>query len=114
MAGNEPLVIARGGISGLFPYSSQPAYSIAKSASLSGTALWCDVHLTKDGFGICLPDIKMDNCTDISQFYPNEKSDHLLNNVLVSGWFPVDYDMADLTNVTCKLETPFQSLYGIL
>ncbi|CAA7407209.1 unnamed protein product [Spirodela intermedia] len=100
LTGDEPLVVARGGISGLFPYSSEAAYSIAKTDSLSSTLLWCDVHLTKDNVGICLPDIKMDNCTDISALYPDEKKDHLLNNVLVSGWFPVDYDMADLTNVT--------------
>ncbi|CAA6670160.1 unnamed protein product [Spirodela intermedia] len=119
LTGDEPLVVARGGISGLFPYSSEAAYSIAKTDSLSSTLLWCDVHLTKDNVGICLPDIKMDNCTDISALYPDEKKDHLLNNVLVSGWFPVDYEMADLTNVTLlqgiyTRTDRFDGQYGIL
>ena len=53
----------------MFPDSSEDAYRFVQYASLPDTILYCDVRLTKDELGICLPDIKMDNCTDIADIY---------------------------------------------
>ena len=53
----------------MFPDSSEDAYGFVQYASSPATILYCDVRLTKDEFGICLPDIKMDNCTDIADIY---------------------------------------------
>ncbi|VAI46282.1 unnamed protein product [Triticum turgidum subsp. durum] len=98
LSGDAPAVIAKGGFSGLFPDSSDPAYLFA--ASNQDSAQWCDVRLTKDGVGICLPDIKMDNCTTISDLFPKGKKTYRVNGVSMTGWFSVDYNSIDLTNVT--------------
>uniref|UniRef100_A0ACD5YW73 Uncharacterized protein n=1 Tax=Avena sativa TaxID=4498 RepID=A0ACD5YW73_AVESA len=98
LSGNPPVVIAKGGFSGLFPDSSDNAYGFA--AGSQDSALWCDFRLTKDDLGICLPDIKMDNCTTISDVFPKGKNTYRVNGVSTTGWFPVDYDAAQLGNVT--------------
>ncbi|KAI3973892.1 hypothetical protein MKX01_030468, partial [Papaver californicum] len=96
---NEPLVIARGGFSGLLPDSSSAAYGIAMSTSSPNVVLWCDVQLTKDAVGICLPDLKLDNSTNIADFSPNTSSTYLVNGVSTKGWFTVDHDMDFLQNI---------------
>ncbi|CAA6661574.1 unnamed protein product [Spirodela intermedia] len=96
----EPLVIAKGGHSGLYPDSSLQGYGTAKDYSLPSASLWCDVRLTKDGFGICLPELTMDNCTDISNWYPNGAKNYTVNGVPQRGWFSVDYSLDDLYSVT--------------
>ncbi|RZC89868.1 hypothetical protein C5167_035863 [Papaver somniferum] len=93
LSGNEPLVIARGGFSGLLPDSSEDAYNFAMLTSLPNVVLWCDVQLTKDAVGICFPDLKLNNATDIELASPNTSSTYLVNGVSTQGWFTVDYDM---------------------
>ncbi|PIA38334.1 hypothetical protein AQUCO_02800188v1 [Aquilegia coerulea] len=93
LSGDAPLVIARGGFSGLFPDSSSYAYNFAMSTSLPDVVLWCDVQLTKDGVGICLPNLLLNNITSISG--PGEKT-YSVNGVPTKGWFTVDYTMEDL------------------
>ncbi|XP_078437707.1 glycerophosphodiester phosphodiesterase GDPDL3-like [Wolffia australiana] len=100
LTGEEPAVIARGGMSGLFPDSSQTAYSFTQLFSRPNTVLWCDLQLTKDEVGICLPTVKMDNSTDIVDIFPDGKKDYLLNGVPVSGWFTIDYEFEELSNVS--------------
>ncbi|KAG5570364.1 hypothetical protein H5410_060130 [Solanum commersonii] len=96
MLGDAPLVIARGGVSGLFPDSSYEAYTMAMETSLPNVISWCDVQLTKDGVGICFPDLKLDNASDIDVHYKNNKSEYLVNRVLMQGWFSVDFNFNDL------------------
>ncbi|CAL9134023.1 unnamed protein product [Musa textilis] len=107
LTGNAPAIVAKGGFSGLFPDSSHDAYSFALIASSPDTILWCDVRLTKDGLGICLPDIKLDNCTDISNIYPNGQNVYLVNGVNTTGWFSVDYSIQELSTVAVT-----QSIYS--
>ena len=71
-------------------------------ASSPATALYCDVRLTKDGLGICLPDIKLDNCTNIADLYAQGKTSYLVNGVETTGWFSVDYNGTELADVICK------------
>eukprot|EP00261_Vitis_vinifera_P031590 XP_019072833.1 PREDICTED: glycerophosphodiester phosphodiesterase GDPDL4 isoform X2 [Vitis vinifera] len=97
--GNAPLVIARGGFSGLFPDSSSAAYSLALMTSLSNVVLWCDVQLTKDGAGICFPDMKLENASDISIVFKNRNNVYLVNGVSTPGWFSVDFTLTDLETV---------------
>ncbi|XP_026448047.1 glycerophosphodiester phosphodiesterase GDPDL4-like [Papaver somniferum] len=99
LSGNEPLVIARGGFSGLLPDSSSAAYSIAMSTSSPSVVLWCDVQLTKDAVGICFPDLKLDNSSSIADFSPNTSSTYFVNGVSTKGWFTVDHDMDFLQNI---------------
>jgi glycerophosphoryl diester phosphodiesterase len=98
------LVIARGGFSGLFADSSQVAYSFAQQVSLPNVILWCDVQLTKDGTGICVPDVKLENSTSISDFFKNRKKAYLVNGAPTEGYFSVDFTLKELSNVYCKSE----------
>ncbi|CAD6260564.1 unnamed protein product [Miscanthus lutarioriparius] len=100
LSGKAPAIVAKGGFSGLFPDSSEYAYQFALVASSPDTILYCDVRLTKDEIGICLPDIKMDNCTNIPDFYAQGQKSYLVNGVPTSGWFSVDYNGTELGQVT--------------
>ncbi|XP_027343894.1 glycerophosphodiester phosphodiesterase GDPDL3-like [Abrus precatorius] len=100
LQGSPPLVIARGGFSGIFPDSSSPSYSLALDTSGPNVTLWCDVQLTKDGIGICFPHLKLDNATDISMAYPGKAKDYSVNGVQSRGWFSVDYNFDQLANVS--------------
>ncbi|KAH0889664.1 LOW QUALITY PROTEIN: hypothetical protein HID58_052093 [Brassica napus] len=98
LSGDAPLVIARGGFSGLFPDSSLKAYSFVKQTSVAGAALWCDVQLTKDGAGICFPDLKLNNASTIDFVYPNRKKSYLVNGVPTQGWFTIEFSLRELMN----------------
>lgn len=100
--GNSPVVIARGGFSGLFPDSSNAAYNLALLTSVPDVILWCDVQLTKDAAGICFPDLKLNNASDISGIFKNQQKTYNVNGVSTQGWFSVDFTLEDLSNVTCK------------
>ncbi|KAF5469549.1 hypothetical protein F2P56_013613 [Juglans regia] len=96
--GNQPLVIARGGFSGLFPESSSFANQMAQSLSLQGTALFCNLQLTKDGIGICLSDIRLDNSTNMALVHPKGQKTYDVNGKQVHGWFALDYTIDQLFN----------------
>ncbi|CAJ2633875.1 unnamed protein product [Trifolium pratense] len=100
LTGSPPLVIAHGGFSGLFPDSSEDAYTLAAETSVADVALWCDVQLTKDGIGICFPNINLENSSDIASIFPNQSVSYLVNGVPTSGYFSVDYTSKDLSTVT--------------
>ena len=102
VAGRPPLVIAHGGFSGLFPDSSTYAYNLAMMISVPDVVLWCDVQLTKDGIGICFPDIKLDNSSDIKVIYPKRDSTYDVNGIKTQGYFPIDFTLKELAQVPCK------------
>ena len=93
-------MVAKGGFSGVFPDSSQGAYSFAMIASAPDTAMWCDVQLTKDGVGVCLRDINMKNCTTVDQAYPARTRTYVIDGVQKSGWFVSDFTIAELQSVS--------------
>lgn len=97
-------MIARGGFSGILPDSSLNAYGFAVQLGLPDTIVWCDLQLTKDGVGICFPDIKLDNASDIDVVYPKGRKTYLVNGVSTQGWFSVDYTLKDLEPVNSKLD----------
>ncbi|XP_061360949.1 glycerophosphodiester phosphodiesterase GDPDL3-like [Gastrolobium bilobum] len=100
LGGKPPLVIAHGGFSGIFPDSSSDAFNLAKITGSKDLILWCDVQLTKDGAGICLPDIKLENCTDIAEgIYGNNSKSYSVNGVTTRGYISVDYTLKELSNV---------------
>lgn len=103
LAGDPPFVVARGGFSGIFPDSSSIAYSLTLITSAPSVILWCDVQLTKDEAGICFPDLKLDNASNILQIFKNQQKNYLVNGVPTPGWFSIDYTLNDLSNIICKL-----------
>lgn len=100
LQGSPPVVIARGGFSGIFPDSSLASYNLALKASSPNITLWCDLQLTKDGVGICFPDVKLDNATDISVVYPGKAKDYSVNMVPTRGWFSFDFNFKELQIVS--------------
>nr|DAD17745.1 TPA_asm: hypothetical protein HUJ06_019208 [Nelumbo nucifera] len=98
--GNAPLVIAKGGFSGIFPDSSIDAYE-STLLLLSNVILWCDVQLTKDGAGICFPYLNLDNSSDITFYIPNDSKNnriYYVNGQPMQGHFSVDFTLNDLKN----------------
>ncbi|GLU23862.1 hypothetical protein SLE2022_398380 [Rubroshorea leprosula] len=102
LSGDTPLVVARGGFSGVFPDSSYDAYALALITSVPDVILWCDVQLTKDGVGICFPNLNLANSSDISYIplFNNQQKVYQVNGVPVKGWFSVDYTFSDLGNLS--------------
>ncbi|KAJ8754907.1 hypothetical protein K2173_015419 [Erythroxylum novogranatense] len=98
--GNRPAIIARGGFSGILPHSSDVAYRLAQLVSDPDVILYCDVQLTRDFAGICTSDLLLENSTDIGQIYKNRSSSYDVNGVRTKGYFPVDFTMSDLSQVT--------------
>ncbi|KAE8654578.1 Glycerophosphodiester phosphodiesterase GDPDL6 [Hibiscus syriacus] len=88
--GEAPLVIARGGFSGLFPESSRYANDAVKQSN-STAALSCSLQLTKDGTGMCLSDIRLDNSTNIRTIFPNHSNTYNVNGNQLNGWFALDF-----------------------
>nr|XP_048324946.1 glycerophosphodiester phosphodiesterase GDPDL3 isoform X2 [Ziziphus jujuba var. spinosa] len=99
LSGNAPLVIARGGFSGLFPDSTSDAYRLPLLISLPNVQLWCDVQLTKDGFGICFPDLTLENSSSIQTQFDKGEKEYLVNGIPTKGWFAVDYTLKQLSDV---------------
>ncbi|CAN7119398.1 unnamed protein product [Brassica rapa subsp. narinosa] len=99
LSGDAPRVISRGGFSGLFPDSSLDAYNFALQTSVADAILWCDVQLTKDGAGICFPDLNMSNASTIEVVYPKGQKTYPVNGVPTQGWFTVDFSLKDLNKV---------------
>ncbi|KAK2646705.1 hypothetical protein Ddye_021900 [Dipteronia dyeriana] len=94
--GAEPVVIARGGFSGLFPESSGFANKMGIATSLPNTILFCNLQLSKDGVGICQTDIRLDNSTTIAMFYPKGQTTYKVNGQNIKGWFAMDYTAEQL------------------
>ncbi|CAN6560557.1 unnamed protein product [Malus baccata var. baccata] len=99
LSGDPPKVIARGGFSGLFPGYSSAAFSLALITSVQDAVLWCDVQLTKDGAGICFPDLLLNNNSNIDMVLPKKDKSYLVNGVPTKGWFTVDYTLDDLASI---------------
>ncbi|KAH0853039.1 hypothetical protein HID58_093507, partial [Brassica napus] len=89
--GKPPVVVARGGFSGLLPDSSENAYKMVKLTTSPDVTLWCDLQLTKDGAGICFPNLNLDNASNVKDVYPNHKE-----------WLSVGFTWKELSTVTCK------------
>lgn len=103
LPGKRPLVIARGGFTGMFPESSSFANQMTQTLSLPDTATLCNLQLTKDGVGICLSGVTLDNSTNINLVFPKEKKNYTVNGKEVSGWFSLDYTSDQLfNNISCK------------
>ncbi|KAF7108364.1 hypothetical protein CFC21_108853 [Triticum aestivum] len=123
LRGDAPLVIAKGGFSGVFPDSSYGAFSFALVASAPDTSLWCDVQLTKDGVGICLRDINMSNCTNAAQVYPaknKKEAKYVIDGVPKTGYFSLDFTLSEiqttlsLTQGIYSRTERFDTMYSIL
>ncbi|KAG0483232.1 hypothetical protein HPP92_011316 [Vanilla planifolia] len=101
-SGSPPIVVARGGFSGVFPESSQYAYQFAMSpTTVKDVVLFCDLQLTKDSIGICKNDLRLDNSSNIASVFPKRGNTYKVNGQAVHGWFSVDFTADELfSNVT--------------
>ncbi|WCJ33025.1 Glycerophosphodiester phosphodiesterase GDPDL3 [Euphorbia peplus] len=102
--GKPPLVIARGGFSGLLPDSSSGAYQLAMLTSVPDVALWCDLQLTKDQVGICVPQLTLENYTDAAVAFKDKDNTYLVNGLETQGWFSIDFTYNQLLTSTILLQ----------
>ncbi|CAL5041784.1 unnamed protein product [Urochloa decumbens] len=101
LSGAPPLVIARGGYSGLFPDSSHLAYQFALENSLPETVLFCDLKLSSDNVGFCKTCLVLNNSTLIAEVFPKGDKTYKVNGEDRHGWFSVDFTSDQLMhNVT--------------
>ncbi|OWM72820.1 hypothetical protein CDL15_Pgr021126 [Punica granatum] len=98
LSGAQPVVVARGGFSGIFPDSSEFAVDMAMTTSMGEIIMYCDLQLTKDGMGICQPEVTLDDTTNIAMVFPSNKKTYIVNGKPVQGWFAVDYTFDQLYN----------------
>ncbi|AQK69186.1 Glycerophosphodiester phosphodiesterase GDPDL3 [Zea mays] len=101
LSGGPPLVIARGGFSGVFPDSSQFAYQFALTASLPDVVLLCDLQFSSDHIGFCKTGLTLDNSTTVSERFPKMERTYKLLGEDVHGWFSLDFTAEQLVqNIT--------------
>ena len=101
--GGRPEVVARGGYSGFFPDSSQQAYDLALDSSIIGTILYCNLHFAKDNDAFCVPQINLQNATNIDEFDPKGAKTYDINGQQIHGWFGIDYTANIIfENITLK------------
>lgn len=101
--GREPLVIAQGGFPGLFPDSSGAGYAAAIAMGVIGTLKYCNLQLTKDNLGVCLPNVKLDNCTNAATRFPKHQRRYSVNGRDIDGWFPLDFTIDEIMKeIRCK------------
>lgn len=99
-SGLAPVVIARGGASGLFPDQTLPAYVHAVTSSVSPIALFCDLQLAKDGGDICRTGLDLSNSTQINQNSSYDTKQYLVNGKAVTGVFAIDYNVSEILKLT--------------
>ncbi|RDX71362.1 Glycerophosphodiester phosphodiesterase GDPDL7, partial [Mucuna pruriens] len=89
--GNEPLVIARGGFTGLFPEGSPDGITLSQDISI----FLCNLQLAKDGGAFCVSGTTLDNATTIELIDPKGKT-YNVDGREVQGHFAVDYTGAQI------------------
>lgn len=97
------MIVANGGMSGVFPESSWLAYTYGVQQTIRGSPVLCDLKLTKDNFAYCLTRMMLQNTTNIADIFPNARKTYDVNGKRLTGWFGHDFDAEELfENVTCK------------
>ena len=112
-SGKEPAVVARGGFSGLFPESSATANDLAISSSSPDLTMLCNLQLTKDGAGFCLSDIRLDNSTTISTFFPKGQKTYKVYGQNLKGWFALDYSADTIFSNVSRMSLSLSPLFSL-
>lgn len=94
--GQEPVVIARGGLSGLFPDHTSFAYQVALNDSLPNVVFFCDLQLTQDSGNICRTDLRLENSTNIADVFKDRKNTYTVNGKNITGWFSIDFTAEEI------------------
>ncbi|KAH7859564.1 hypothetical protein Vadar_002629 [Vaccinium darrowii] len=100
LSGQRPVVIARGGYSGVFLESSDMANSMAVSMSLDDVIIYCSLQMSKDGQGYCLSNLNLANTTNIANILPDAQKSYVVDGQPMQGYFAVDYTADQLYNVS--------------
>ncbi|XP_060194695.1 glycerophosphodiester phosphodiesterase GDPDL6-like isoform X2 [Lycium barbarum] len=89
--GDEPVVVANGGFSGLYPPQSDLAFSQSIVFGKGGTVLLCDLHMSRDGQSFCLSQLNLQNTTTAADAFPNRRKTYIVNGKELQGWFALDF-----------------------
>lgn len=87
--GDEPVVVANGGFSGLYP--SQTDIAFRNVFGKNGTVFLCDLHMSRDGHGFCLSQLNIQNTTTAADAFPDRRKTYIVNGKELQGWFALDF-----------------------
>ncbi|KAH0716809.1 hypothetical protein KY290_015777 [Solanum tuberosum] len=87
--GDEPVVVANGGFSGLYP--SQTDIAFRNVFGKNGTVFLCDLHMSRDGHGFCLSQLNIQNTTNAADAFPDRRKTYTVNGKEFQGWFALDF-----------------------
>ncbi|KAM3752102.1 hypothetical protein ACB098_04G163700 [Castanea mollissima] len=77
------------------------SYILALLVRVPSVVLWCDMQLTKDGIGICAPDVRLNNSTDIADFFAHlDQNASAQVNPLVISKYGASEDYPGCTDLT--------------
>uniref|UniRef100_A0ACD5TEF4 Uncharacterized protein n=1 Tax=Avena sativa TaxID=4498 RepID=A0ACD5TEF4_AVESA len=99
------------GFSGVFPGSSQLAFSRAVSYSLPDVVLFCDLQFSSDGVGFCVSTFNIENSTMIGKGndFASRPTTYKVNGKDIQGWFSLDFKSEELHHVPLIQNTQARS-----
>jgi glycerophosphoryl diester phosphodiesterase len=117
--GQQPLVVAHRGASGVLPEHTLEAY--AKAIEMGADAIEPDLISTKDGVLISRHDPELSGSTDVAtrpEFAARKRKDKV-DGEDFDGWFASDFTLAEIKTLRAKITTDatrpqqFNGLYAI-
>ncbi|MBY0445184.1 MAG: glycerophosphodiester phosphodiesterase [Burkholderiales bacterium] len=117
--GQQPLVVAHRGASGVLPEHTLEAYT--KAIEMGADAIEPDLISTKDGVLISRHDPELSGSTDVASRpeFANRKRKDTVDGEAFDGWFASDFTLAEIKTLRAKITTDptrpqqFNGLYAI-
>jgi glycerophosphoryl diester phosphodiesterase len=117
--GQQPLVVAHRGASGVLPEHTLEAYE--KAIEMGADAIEPDLISTKDGVLISRHDPELSGSTDVASRpeFANRKRKDTVDGEAFDGWFASDFTLAEIKTLRAKITTDptrpqqFNGLYAI-
>ncbi|MFC7418571.1 glycerophosphodiester phosphodiesterase [Iodobacter arcticus] len=103
--GQQPLVVAHRGASGVLPEHTIEAY--AKAIEMGADAIEPDLISTKDGVLISRHDPELSGSTDVASRseFANRKRKDTVDGEAFDGWFASDFTLAEIKTLRAKITT---------
>jgi len=103
----SPLIIGHRGASGHRPEHTFASYQLA--AEMGADFIEPDLVSTKDGVLIARHENEIGGTTDVETKFPDRKRTKTIDGAQVTGWFSVDFTLAEIKTLRAKERLPFRS-----
>ena len=101
------LIIAHRGASGHRPEHTIESYTLA--ITMGADFIEPDLVRTKDGVLIARHENEIGGTTDVAEKFPARKTTKQIDGQAVTGWFTVDFTLAEIKTLRAKERLPFRS-----